>query len=115
MTRSWEGERGQCKDRSAAGLPKRAGSLPAQLHAQGGCPLQRRVSWRSGLKIGLLVASPVTLLLIFVGEGGKVMLVMSRGPRSCRPQKYLKLEFPEYLTRTTQPAQCGFLQFFIVR
>ena len=83
--------------------------------AQARCPPQRRVSWRSGLKIGLPVASPVTLLLIFVGEGGKVTLVMSRGPRSCRPQKYLKLEFPEHLTHTTQPAQCGFLQFFTVR
>ena len=115
MTRSWEGERGPCKDRSAAGLPKRAGSLPTQLRAQGGCLLQQRVSWRSGLKIGLLVASPVTLLLIFVGEGGKVMLVMSRGPRSCKPQKYLKLEFPEHLTHTIQPAQSSFLQFFIAR
>ena len=37
MTRSWEGERGPYKDRSAAGLPKRAGSLPTQLRAQGGC------------------------------------------------------------------------------
>lgn len=91
MTRSWNGERGQRKDPSATGLLRGQGACPpSSVHKKGA--RRSRVSWRSGLKIGS-VASPVTLPLDLRGEGGKATLVMSRGLRSCRPQKYLKLEF----------------------